>query len=120
MAFEGASGFGAYSQGGKGGKVMEVTRLDDDLKNPQPGSLRHALLEKGPRTVKFRVAGTIVLQDAVIIREPFLTIDGQDAPGLGVCIRGGSLEFKDTHDIIVRHIRVRLGDETTLRKVLWG
>ncbi len=117
LAFEGASGFGAYAKGGKGGKEIEVTRLDDDLKEPQPGSLRHALLEKGPRIVKFKVAGTIVLQDAVMIREPFLTIDGQDAPGMGVCIRGGSLEFKDTHDIIVRYIRVRLGDENTLRKV---
>lgn len=116
-AFEGASGFGAYAQGGRGGKVIEVTRLDDDLRDPQPGSLRHALLEKGARIVKFRVAETIVLQDAVMVREPFLTIDGQDAPGMGVCIRGGSLEFKDTHDIIVRYIRVRLGDETTLRKV---
>lgn len=115
-AFEGAAGFGAFAKGGKGGKVIEVTRLDDDLKNPPPGSFRWAVLQKGPRMVKFRVAGTILLQDEVEIREPFITIDGHDAPGQGVCLRGGSLEFTDTHDIIVRHIRVRLGDETTKRK----
>jgi len=116
FAFPGAAGFGAFARGGKGGKVIEVTRLDDDLKNPPEGSFRWAVLQKGPRVVKFRVAGTILLQDAVEIREPFITIDGGDAPGMGVCLRGGSLEFKDTHDIIVRNIRVRLGDETTKRK----
>lgn len=116
LAFEGAAGFGACAKGGKGGRVIEVSRLDDDLKNPAEGSFRWAVMQKGPRMVKFRVAGTIMLQDAVEIREPFITIDGGDAPGMGVCLRGGSLEFKDTHDIIVRNIRVRLGDETTKRK----
>lgn len=115
-AFDGAAGFGAFAKGGKGGRVIEVSRLDDDLKKPAEGSFRWAVMQKGPRMVKFRVAGTIMLQDAVEIREPFITIDGGDAPGMGVCLRGGSLEFKDTHDIIVRNIRVRLGDETTKRK----
>lgn len=116
LAFPEAAGFGAFSKGGKGGKVIEVTRLDDDLKNPPEGSFRWAVLQKGPRIVKFKVAGTILLQDEVEIRAPFITIDGSDAPGMGVCLRGGSLEFKETHDIIVRNIRVRLGDETTKRK----
>jgi hypothetical protein len=116
LAFEGAAGFGAFARGGKDGKIIEVTRLDDDLKNPAEGSFRWAVMQKGSRIVKFRVAGTIVLQDEVAIREPFITIDGGDAPGMGVCLRGGSLEFKETHDIIVRNIRVRLGDETTKRK----
>ena len=116
LAFEGAAGFGAFARGGKGGKIIEVTRLDDDLKNPPEGSFRWAVLQKGPRIVKFRVAGTILLQDEVEISEPFITIDGGDAPGMGVCLRGGSLEFKETHDIILRNIRVRLGDETTKRK----
>ena len=116
LAFDGAAGFGAFSRGGKGGRVIEVTRLDDDLKNPPEGSFRWAVMQKGPRIVKFRVTGTILMQDEVEIREPFITIDGSDAPGMGVCLRGGSLEFKETHDIIVRHIRVRLGDETTKRK----
>lgn len=93
-----------------------VTRLDDDLRKPQPGMFRWAVRQKGPRIVKFQVAGTIALKDTVSIREPFLTIDGQDAPGQGICLRGGSLELEDTHDIIVRYIRVRLGDETTLRR----
>ena len=116
LAFEGAAGFGAFSRGGKGRKIIEVTCLDDDLTNPPEGSFRWAVLQKGPRIIKFSVAGTILLQDEVEITEPFITIDGGDAPGMGVCLRGGSLEFKNTHDIIVRNIRVRLGDETTKRK----
>ncbi len=116
LAFDGAAGFGAYAKGGKGGKVIEVNRLDDDVKSPQPGMFRWALLQKGPRIVKFSTAGTILLHDTLEVKEPFLTIDGKDAPGQGVCIRGGSLEFKNTHDIIIRYIRVRLGDETTKRR----
>lgn len=116
IAFEGASGFGAYAKGGKGGRVIEVTRFDDDVNSPQPGTFRWALLQEGPRIVKFTKAGTVVLHDTLEVREPFLTIDGQDAPGQGICIRGGSLEFRDTHDIIIRYIRVRFGDETTKRR----
>lgn len=116
LAFPGAVGFGAESRGGKGGKVILVTRLDDDARKPQPGMFRWAVGQKGPRIVKFQIAGTIELKNTVNIREPFLTIDGHDAPGLGVCIRGGSIEIEDTHDIIIRYIRVRLGDENTLRR----
>jgi hypothetical protein len=54
---------------GKGGKVIELTQLDDDLKDLYPGSLCLALLQKGPRIVKFKVAGPIVLQDALMVRE---------------------------------------------------
>jgi len=116
LAFPGAAGFGAESRGGKGGAVLMVTRLDDDARKPQPGMFRWAVAQKGPRIVKFQIAGTIELKSTVSIREPFLTIDGQDAPGLGICLRGGSLEIEDTHDLILRYLRVRLGDETTLRR----
>lgn len=110
-----ARGFGASSRGGAGGRVIHVTRLDDDVKSPPAGSFRWAVMQKGPRIVRFAIAGTIELRDRVVVREPRLTIDGGDAPALGVCLKGGSLEFRDTHDIIVRHIRVRLGDGPGLR-----
>jgi hypothetical protein len=109
-------GFGASTQGGAGGRVLLVTRLDDDPQQPMKGSLRWALKQKGPRIVRFAVAGDVMLRDRLIIREPFLTIDGTTAPGRGVCIRNGSLQFKNTHDILVRGVRIRLGDETVLRK----
>ena len=109
-------GFGAEARGGEGGQVLLVTRLDDNKEKPAQGSLRWALKQKGPRIVRFSVGGDIMLQDRIQVKEPFLTIDGSTAPEPGVCIRNGSLEFRGTHDIIVRHVRIRLGDETTLRK----
>ena len=55
LAFPGAEGYGAYARGGRGGKVLWVTNLNDS----GPGSLREAVEAKGPRTVLFRVGGVI-------------------------------------------------------------
>lgn len=106
----------ASTRGGAGGRELRVTRLDDDPKHAARGSLRWALNQKGPRIVKFAVSGNIALQDKLIVREPFLTVDGSDAPGPGISIRGGSLMFKNTHDILVRQVRIRLGDEPARRQ----
>jgi pectate lyase len=111
-----ALGFGANARGGTGGRVLVVTRLDDDVQHPRTGSLRWALGQTGPRNVVFAVCGDVKLKDRIVVREHFLTLDGGSAPALGVCVRGGSLEFSDTHDIIVRNLRVRLGDETVLKQ----
>ncbi|HSJ02514.1 MAG TPA: hypothetical protein VK956_08680, partial [Verrucomicrobium sp.] len=102
--------------GGHGGEVLWVTRLDDDVKKAPPGSLRWALRQKGPRVVKFSVGGVLTLKDRIEVKESRLTLDGTDAPGEGITIRGGSLEFSGVEDIILRNLRVRLGDETVLRK----
>jgi hypothetical protein len=112
----GAEGFGASARGGSGGRILLVTRLDDDPRHPQRGMLRWALQQAGPRIVKFDLAGTIELQDQITVRDPYLTIDGSTAPGLGVCIRGGCLKISGSHDVVIREVRIRLGDETTLRK----
>src|SRR5580692_10863869 len=73
-----AEGFGANARGGSGGQVLRVTRLDDDPKSPQPGSLRWAMLQQGPRIVHFAIAGNIRLKGPLTITEPCLTIDGFD------------------------------------------
>ncbi|MFA6914894.1 MAG: hypothetical protein WC222_00720 [Parachlamydiales bacterium] len=116
LAFEGAEGFGANSKGGKGGQIIKVTRLDDNPNNPKTGSFRWAVNQKGPRIVQFDVSGNISLQDRLVIEEPFLTIDGSTAPDKGICIKNYGLEFSDTHDIIVRYIRVRHGDVKVLEE----
>lgn len=114
-AFPGAEGFGAHSLGGRGGKVYAVTTLEDynpkSKKTPPiPGSLRWAVTQTGPRIVVFRVGGTIELQAALMIDEPRLTIAGQTAPGDGICLKNYGCTVR-ADDVVVRHLRVRPGDE---------
>lgn len=104
-AFPGAEGFGAYARGGRGGRVIEVTSLEDS----GPGSLRAAVEAKGPRTVVFRTGGTINLKRTLWASQPYLTIAGQTAPGDGIAIRGAELEI-ETHDVVVRGVRWRSGE----------
>lgn len=104
-AFPGAEGFGADTPGGRGGRVLLVTNLNDS----GPGSLRAACEASGPRIVIFRVAGTIALRKPIVVREPYLTIAGQTAPGDGVCLRDNYFGIQ-THDVVVRYLRSRLGD----------
>ena len=106
-AFPGAVGPAAHSVGGRGGQVLRVTTLAD----AGPGSLREAIDAQGPRTIVFRVAGTIELASPLFIDDPYLTIAGQTAPGGGICIIaeaiGTSPIFLGTHDVVVRYLRIR-------------
>jgi len=104
-AFPGAEGFGAQTPGGRGGRVLHVTNLDDT----GPGSFRAACEASGARIVVFDVSGTIALKHPILVRNPFLTIAGQTAPGDGICLRDASFGIA-THDVVVRFLRVRLGD----------
>jgi pectate lyase len=111
-AFPGAEGAGAYTRGGRGGQVLAVTTLEDyDPKGgkPIPGSLRAAVKTRGPRTIVFRVGGTIELKADLDITEPFITIAGQSAPGGGICLKNASLKIQ-APQVIIRHLRVRPGD----------
>jgi pectate lyase len=114
-AFPGAEGFGASTPGGRGGKVLLVTTLDDYLpgkEKPIPGSLRWACQTVGPRIVVFRTGGTIQLKTRLRITEPMLTIAGQTAPGGGICLKDHDVQVKDAHDVVIRHLRIRPGDVT--------
>ena len=111
LAFPTAEGYGRFAKGGRGGRVLHVTNLNDD----GPGSLREAVDAEGPRTVVFDVSGMITLESRLIVRNPFLTVAGQTAPGKGICIRKFNFGLYATHDVIIRYVRVRPGnisDET--------
>lgn len=104
-AFAGAQGWAAHTPGGRGGEIVRVTTLAPE----GPGSLLDALAKKGPRTVVFEVGGVIDLgRREVRISEPYLTIAGQTAPMPGITLIRGGLIIA-THDVVVRHIRIRPG-----------
>ena len=106
LAFPGAEGYGRFALGGRGGRVIKVTNLND----AGPGSFRAAVEADGPRTVIFDVSGRIVLKDKLVIRNPYLTIAGQTAPGLGICISNYNLGLLGANDVIIRFMRVRPGN----------
>jgi len=114
VAFEGAEGFGARSEGGRGGVVLTVTNLNDSGE----GSLRWAVERSGRRIVRFDVDGVIRLRSALDIDDPYITIDGRGAldPGeAGITIRDYPIDIR-THDVVIRYLRVRLGDWAVLQR----
>ncbi|WP_243349861.1 T9SS type A sorting domain-containing protein [Parabacteroides sp. FAFU027] len=110
LAFPDAEGYGRFARGGRGGKVVEVTNLNDD----GPGSLRAAVTtDIGPRTIVFSVSGIIQLQSRLTLTQPYITVAGQTAPGKGICIRSAPFGMSGAKDAVIRDIRVRLGKGQT-------
>ena len=104
LAFPGAEGYGRFARGGRGGKVVYVTNLNNDGE----GSLRWALTNgSGPRTVLFRVSGIIDMGFSTCWVDDQVTIAAQTAPGKGICIKHSDIGVGS--DNIVRFLRVRRG-----------
>ena len=114
-AFPGAEGAGAFTPGGRGGRIFEVTNLN----GAGSGSLRAAIESEGPRIVIFRVSGIITLEKILTISNPYITIAGQTAPGDGICIRGQTTEI-NTHDVVLRYLRFRRGNIKDRNDALGG
>jgi hypothetical protein len=109
LAFLGAEGYGRFALGGRGGKVLEVTNLNDS----GPGSLRDAVDQNiGPKTIVFHVSGNIELKSRLVVNLPYVTIAGQTAPGEGITLSKAPLGLTG-NDGIVRFLKVRIGGGTT-------
>lgn len=108
-AFYGAEGHGRSTTGGRGQNIYQVTNLNDS----GSGSLRNALdlaEANGGGIIIFRVGGTINLSSDIFTNGSNITIAGETAPGDGIAIYGGEYEINSAENIIMRHIRIRVGD----------
>ncbi|HEY2706841.1 MAG TPA: pectate lyase [Caulobacteraceae bacterium] len=115
LAFPGAMGWAAHTPGGRGGQILKVTTLNAD----GPGSFLEALRTKGPRIIVFEVGGVIDLgRNEINVTEPYLTIAGQTAPSPGITFIRGGFQIH-AHDVIVQHIRVRVGEAGAPKKSGW-
>ena len=108
-AFPGALGFGAGAVGWRGGEVIAVTNLED----AGDGSLRACVERETPRVCIFEVSGTIELDSELRVAAD-VYVAGQTAPGDGIQLRlrdsrRSPLLLKNTHDVVVRYLKVRPG-----------
>ncbi len=115
LAFPTAEGYGRFARGGRGGRAIEVTNLKDYDPGKHeaviPGSFRAAVEAEGPRTIIFRVSGIIHLKAPCAVHNPYCTVAGQTAPGDGICLADYGAGAYGTHDVIIRYMRFRVGDE---------
>jgi hypothetical protein len=103
------------TRGGVGGKTLRVTTLAAS----GPGSLAAAIATAGPRVIEFTVAGIIDLgEKSLKVTQPFVTLAGETAPSPGITLTNGGMSIT-THDVIVRHLRIRPGAGTRPRKSGW-
>ncbi|XVF60468.1 hypothetical protein PTKIN_Ptkin08bG0049400 [Pterospermum kingtungense] len=102
-----ALGFGHQTQGGKVGKIYVVTdNSDNNMQDPKPGTLRHAVIQKEPLWIIFAHDMNIKLSTELIVQSK-KTIDGRGANvhiayGCGITLQ--FVEHVIIHNIHIHHI----------------
>lgn len=119
LAFPTAEGYGRFAAGGRGGQVIHVTSLNDDVN--EEGTLRWALENEiwqtedwmgVSRIVVFDVGGVIALKDDLCIpaKGGSVYVAGQTAPGDGITLINYGFGAMGANDVIIRDVRLRVGD----------
>ena len=105
IANYGVEGWATYTIGGKGGRIIRVTNLNES----GTGSFVEAIAATGPRIIVFDIGGVINMNgSSKSIKNPYVTIAGQTAPGKGITFINGGLNIS-THDVILQHVKIRPG-----------
>ncbi|KAB2011495.1 hypothetical protein ES319_D09G024800v1 [Gossypium barbadense] len=97
-------GFGHKTSGGSNGDYYLVTdNSDDDVLNPKPGTLRHAVIQKRPLWIIFARTMHIKLSQELIVQSN-KTIDGRGADVHIAYGCGITLQF--VHNVIIHNIHI--------------
>jgi len=124
-AFIGAKGFGSDTRAMYGNErnptICIVTNITNTNGTPK-SELRNGIAVKtgsfkemlnynvDNKLIIFEVSGNIIIDERLYVRNNFVTIAGQTAPSPGVTFKGLTLVVRG-HDILIQHIRIRVGDE---------
>lgn len=112
LAVPGALGFGRFVRGAYAGSDTPTILIVDDLSNessgtgPGRGTLRWALEQDYPRIILFEVSGYIDLESYILVRNDYVSIYGQTAPGQGVTLTGNVVDLR-ANQILIQHLRFR-------------
>ena len=103
-------GFGSDTHGGYSGNTDPVIYKVVNLNSAGLGSLKYGLENiNNPRIIVFEISGTIELNNYIYIENPYVTVAGQTAPSPGITLKGAGIII-GTHDVIIQHLRIRVGD----------
>ncbi|XP_050382638.1 pectate lyase-like [Argentina anserina] len=97
-------GFGRRTRGGKRGPIYVVhDSSDNDMANPKPGTLRHAVIQDGPLWIIFKHSMTIKLNKELLVTS-HKTIDGR---GANVHIaHGAGITLQFIQNVIIHGIHI--------------
>ncbi|KAK3226406.1 hypothetical protein Dsin_006268 [Dipteronia sinensis] len=100
-----ALGFARGTTGGKHGRFYVVTSsLDDDLVNPKPGTLRHAVIQERPLWIIFARSMVIRLSEELLVTS-HKTID---ARGFNIQIyQGAQITLQFVKNVIIHGLHIR-------------